>query len=125
MTSRRESLVRERRFVRVHADPERIFDLSLRLIQGKPPEYLVLPYLPDLPRDVLLLGVNYEAAFRAFVFILAHETFDPVLPWAELPIQQVRFETISVPLRPDSSGYSELVLDRVTGDLSVTHSDQP
>ena len=68
-------------------------------------EYLSLPVLVGLPRDVVLEGVHFSFMNRSFDLMLWHESFDSVpdgaeTPRLEYPMQYVMYEKISDYYRP-------------------------
>ena len=59
-------------------------EFVLALVARPRSEYLSVLNFPELPQGCTLLGVEFEFARHAFVFMVEHDSFDPV-PDGEIP----------------------------------------
>lgn len=76
-TERYEKLRKERRFVRTAVDVSIFADL---LTKGMEDTITV----EGLPKDALFIAIERDVAMQAFLFVYAHESFDPV-PEGQFP----------------------------------------
>lgn len=77
-TERYDKLRKERRFVRAAVDVTIFADI---LTQGMEDAITV----EGLPKDALFIGIEREVTMQAFLFVYAHESFDPV-PEGQTPV---------------------------------------
>lgn len=82
IADRYEKLRKERRFVRTAVDVSVFADL---LTKGVTDTDITVE---GLPRDALFIAIEREVQMQAFIFIYAHESFEPV-PEGEMPLRVV------------------------------------
>lgn len=76
-SERYDRLRKERRFVRAAVDVSIFADMLTDGIDDK-------ITVEGLPKDALFIGIEREVSMQAFLFVYAHESFDPV-PEGEYP----------------------------------------
>ncbi len=82
ISDRREKLRKERRFVRTAVDVSVFADL---LTKGVVDTDITVEGLPE---DAVFIAIEREVMMQAFIFIYAHESFEPV-PEGEVPLRVV------------------------------------